>query len=151
MKLLRYIVTFILFLAVLTFTLWMSRSDVRWFLDIPSLALILLWAFILGLSRFSAADMGRAFRAAWSGAPVSRKERERAVVYFRFLGRSLLCGGAAGTLIGIISMFSSLDDPARTGMWLSVALITTLYAMILAGGVVWPALASLEQALTESE
>ena len=151
MKLLRYIVSIILFLAVLTFTVWMSRSDIRWFLDIPSLALILLWAFVLGLARFSVADMGRAFRAAWSGAPVSRMERERATVYFRFLGRSLLCGGAAGTLIGVISLFGSLDDPAQTGMWLSVSLITTLYALILAAVVVWPALASLEQGLTMSE
>src|SRR5699024_12212222 len=46
--------------------------------------------------------------------------------------------GMIGTLIGLVLMLSSLDDPASLGPNMAVALLTTLYGTILANLVFLP-------------
>ena len=46
--------------------------------------------------------------------------------------------GMLGTLIGLIAMLSSLDDPSAIGAGMATALITTFYGSILANFVVLP-------------
>lgn len=46
--------------------------------------------------------------------------------------------GMIGTLIGLIAMLSSLDDPTTIGPKMSVALITTLYGSMLANFIATP-------------
>lgn len=51
--------------------------------------------------------------------------------------------GMAGTIIGLIGMFASMDDPAAIGPAMALALLTTLYGVILANLVAAPIAARL--------
>lgn len=51
--------------------------------------------------------------------------------------------GMAGTIIGLIRMFSAMDDPATIGPAMALALLTTLYGVILANLIAAPIAARL--------
>ena len=46
--------------------------------------------------------------------------------------------GMAGTIIGLVGMFASMDDPARIGPAMALALLTTLYGVVLANFIAAP-------------
>jgi chemotaxis protein MotA len=51
---------------------------------------------------------------------------------FRFMGSTAPSMGMIGTLIGLVQMLRSLDDPANIGPSMAVALLTTFYGAVLA-------------------
>ena len=53
--------------------------------------------------------------------------------------------GLIGTLIGLVQMLGSLDDPSTIGPSMAVALLTTLYGAVLANMVFSPLAAKLER------
>lgn len=55
--------------------------------------------------------------------------------------------GMVGTLIGLIVMLSKMDDPSAMGPGLSVALMTTLYGVLLARFIFQPASTKVKQKL----
>ena len=57
---------------------------------------------------------------------------------FKFLGDAAPGMGMVGTIIGLISMFSHMDDPKKIGPGMAVALLTTLYGAVLANVVALP-------------
>ncbi len=76
--------------------------------------------------------------------------------YFRGLSESTILQnmagtapafGMVGTLIGLIVMLSKMDDPASMGPGLSVALMTTLYGVLLARFIFQPASTKVKQKL----
>lgn len=58
--------------------------------------------------------------------------------------------GMAGTIIGLIAMFAAMDDPATIGPAMAVALLTTLYGLVIANLIAAPIAARLAD-LTERE
>ncbi len=54
------------------------------------------------------------------------------------LGRLCPAFGMVGTLIGLIIMLRNMGDPSRIGPGMAVALLTTLYGLVLAYGVFVP-------------
>ncbi|MDQ4419437.1 MotA/TolQ/ExbB proton channel family protein [Sphingobium sp. DEHP117] len=46
--------------------------------------------------------------------------------------------GMAGTIIGLVGMFAGMDDPAKIGPSMALALLTTLYGVVLANLVAAP-------------
>jgi len=63
---------------------------------------------------------------------------------FRFMGTTAPGMGMVGTLLGLVQMLESLDDPATIGPSMALALITTLYGAILAFLLCLPLAAKLE-------
>jgi len=57
--------------------------------------------------------------------------------------------GLIGTLVGLVQMLGSLDDPANIGPAMAVALLTTLYGAILANMVFAPLASKLERNAAE--
>lgn len=57
---------------------------------------------------------------------------------FKSMGDSAPAFGMIGTLIGLVQMLSSMDDPASIGPSMAVALLTTLYGAVLANFVFIP-------------
>ena len=53
--------------------------------------------------------------------------------------------GMIGTLVGLVQMLKSLDDPANIGMGMAVALITTFYGSLLANAIAAPIATKLER------
>lgn len=91
------------------------------------------------------AFLRRAFQMAIDGADASviaavlRAEMESAdlrhtygVRVLESMGRSAPVFGMIGTLIGLVIMLGRMDDPSRIGPGMAVALLTTLYGLVLA-------------------
>ncbi len=57
---------------------------------------------------------------------------------FKGMGQSAPAFGMIGTLIGLVQMLSSMDDPASIGPSMAVALLTTLYGALMANLVCLP-------------
>lgn len=51
---------------------------------------------------------------------------------FRSLGEMAPAFGMAGTVVGLVGMLSNLDDPSKLGPGMSIALLTTLYGLLMA-------------------
>jgi len=64
---------------------------------------------------------------------------------FHAMGTYAPAFGMIGTLIGLINMLKSLDDPTQIGAGMAVALITTLYGALLANLVFLPLEGKLKQ------
>src|SRR5699024_7874879 len=75
-------------------------------------------------------------------ATQNRHEKGRAII--EKAGEYAPAWGMIGTLIGLVLMLSSLDDPASLGPNMAVALLTTLYGTILANLVFVPIASKLE-------
>ncbi|MBI3408775.1 MAG: motility protein A [Planctomycetes bacterium] len=63
---------------------------------------------------------------------------------FEQLGASLPAFGMVGTLIGLIQMLGSLDDPSKIGAGMAVAMVTTFYGAFVANMVYLPMAGKLE-------
>jgi chemotaxis protein MotA len=63
---------------------------------------------------------------------------------FDQLGASLPAFGMVGTLIGLIQMLGSLDDPSKIGAGMAVAMVTTFYGAFVANMVYLPMAGKLE-------
>lgn len=59
--------------------------------------------------------------------------------------------GMIGTLIGLVQMLVSMDDPAKIGPAMAVALLTTLYGALIANLIAKPMADKLELRSTEEE
>lgn len=58
--------------------------------------------------------------------------------------------GMAGTILGLIGMFAAMDDPARLGPSMALALLTTLYGVVIANLIAAPVASRLAD-LSERE
>ncbi|TNE41111.1 MAG: flagellar motor protein [Sphingomonadales bacterium] len=58
--------------------------------------------------------------------------------------------GMAGTIVGLVGMFAAMDDPAKIGPAMALALLTTLYGVVIANVVAAPIAARLAD-LSERE
>jgi chemotaxis protein MotA len=64
---------------------------------------------------------------------VAMKQRhKRGVNLFKFMASTAPAMGMVGTLIGLVQMLQSLDDPKTIGPAMAVALLTTFYGAVLA-------------------
>ncbi|MEM9192423.1 MAG: MotA/TolQ/ExbB proton channel family protein [Myxococcota bacterium] len=64
---------------------------------------------------------------------------------FRFMGATAPSMGMIGTLIGLVQMLQTLDDPAAIGPAMAVALLTTMYGAIVAFVICNPIAEKLEK------
>lgn len=61
-----------------------------------------------------------------------KQRHQRGQKFFKFLAATAPSMGMIGTLIGLVQMLQTLDDPASIGPSMAVALLTTMYGAILA-------------------
>ncbi len=73
-----------------------------------------------------------------------RRRHERGQQIFQFMESTAPAMGMIGTLIGLVQMLQTLDDPAAIGPSMAVALLTTMYGAILAFLIFGPVAAKLE-------
>lgn len=66
---------------------------------------------------------------------------------FNEMGKFAPAFGMVGTLIGLVQMLATLDDPTTIGPKMAVALLTTLYGALLANLVFLPMVTKLERRL----
>ena len=81
----------------------------------------------------------------------ARRLRHQAVIgVWRSIAEAGPAMGMIGTIIGLVQMFAQMDDPAKIGPAMAVAMLTTLYGIILSAGIAAPIAGRLES-LSETE
>lgn len=81
---------------------------------------------------------------------IAMKQRHvRGQKLFRFMGASAPAWGMIGTLVGLVQMLQTLDDPSAIGPAMAVALLTTMYGAILAFMIFNPIAEKLAQRTTD--
>jgi chemotaxis protein MotA len=95
---------------------------------------------------------GSATFEAWAREEIEdRRARHRsAISLWRHAAEIAPAMGMIGTVIGLVAMFARMNDPAAMGPAMAVAMLTTLYGLILAFAVAGPIAARLER-LSEAE
>jgi chemotaxis protein MotA len=78
-----------------------------------------------------------------------RRRHERGQQTFRFMEGTAPAMGMVGTLIGLVQMLQTLDDPSAIGPAMAVALLTTLYGAVMAFLLFGPLAAKLESRTKE--
>jgi chemotaxis protein MotA len=97
------------------------------------------------------ADSAEAF-SAWAEEELEgRKGRHAAAAgFWRSAADAAPNMGMIGTVLGLIGMFASMDDPAGMGPAMALAMLTTFYGLVLGTLVFGPAAGRLER-LSEAE
>lgn len=80
---------------------------------------------------------------------ISRHKSGQAI--FKAMGDVAPAMGMIGTLIGLVQMLSSMDDPKQIGPAMAVALLTTLYGALIANMIALPIADKLEMRSSEEK
>ena len=88
----------------------------------------------------------------WATADVdARRLRHQGVIgVWRGMAETAPAMGMIGTIIGLVQMFSAMEDPAAIGPAMAMAMLTTLYGVILSSGMAAPIAGRLET-ISEAE
>lgn len=71
--------------------------------------------------------------------------RESQISVLQTMARMAPAFGLAGTLVGLMKMFTQLSDPSKLGMGMAVALLTTFYGIMVANLVLLPMARKLKE------
>ena len=109
------------------------------FVHIPS-AMFLAGVWVGGmLLSYRPSGILRAFRTCLCRQGVSDPvELAQHIALFNRAHQLAWAGGLFGTMIGLVQMLASLDDPSRIGVGAAVALLTTVYGVFLAELIISP-------------
>jgi chemotaxis protein MotA len=78
-----------------------------------------------------------------------KQRHQRGQTIFKFMGSTAPAMGMVGTLVGLVQMLKTLDDPSSIGPAMAVALLTTLYGAIIAFLICNPIASKLEHRTDE--
>lgn len=90
--------------------------------------------------------------ARWAEQELAQRERRHqgVIAYWRSIAEAAPGMGMIGTVAGLIQMFSAIDDVGRIGPAMALAMLTTLYGIVLATVIAGPIATRLER-LSEIE
>ena len=106
-------------------------SSVAAYFDGPSLLIVLLPTALFGASFHTPEGLASAIRFALS-EQVDPQKAQKASVTLRTLHSLAIATGIVGFLIGLVAMLANLDDPAKIGPAVAVAILCPLYGTLLA-------------------
>jgi chemotaxis protein MotA len=88
----------------------------------------------------------------WAAEELAAREAQRqaAAAVWRAAADASPSVGMVGTVLGLIGMFASIDDPERMGPAMALAMLTTLYGLVL-GSFVFGAIAARLERLAAAE
>jgi flagellar motor component MotA len=146
-----YFVAVVLALGVLALGTVFAAARIAYFLDYPSLIMVIVPAAVLCLAAFPPRVIGRSFTVAFSRQEASEQELRQAAVFFTSLQRFFLLSGAIGALIGIVTILAQLQEVAvaAIGRGFALLLITVFYSLVLTLVLVVPFRAAVERRLAE--
>ena len=126
------IVGLVLGILFVLITAWMCAGNIIWYLDTPSLllilALMLILLFMSGLSK----DFFRGIAFFFGkNKEITFEEWKRALAAFKLVLIALPMGGFAATLIAFVAIIGNLDDVSKLGPSMAVAILTLLYSLVI--------------------
>ena len=109
----------------------LMHSSIQTFIDPPSVIIVL--GIVVGgaLASFPPSRLSRALRDAFSSGSIEPDQAKSSSAVFFRLSELAIGAGLAGTLVGLVMMLQSMDDPAAIGPAMAVALLTLLYGVLL--------------------
>lgn len=122
-----------------------SSSPLASFVDLPSVVLVFGSTFALSAMAFGPQALGSALLH-----PVGLASSERVQSVWVFAGASALGSGMLGSLVGLVQMLQTLDDPTQIGAGVAVALLSALYGGGLGLGCLAVGLSNSEHQAAES-
>jgi flagellar motor component MotA len=146
-----YPLMLVLFAALWVLGIYWSGAQLRVFLSVASLVVVVCTALVLSLCSFSPAEIGAAFSLGFHRSPADSVELRKAILFFKMLSVYLLLAGVMGFLVGIIVLLWALDESVVLATGLASSLITLLYSVFLVAGVAFPFRTGLTRRLHELE
>lgn len=105
-------------------------GNVTWFIDAPSLLILLVFAATMLLSTGLLKDFNNAFRLiAKKGAEASVREVKRAIEAVALARKVMLAAGGFTVCFSFVLILGGLNDPASLGPAMAVCVLTMLYAL----------------------
>jgi chemotaxis protein MotA len=108
--------------------------------------------FLLRAARTLSDARNAADFARWAEIEIeARRQRHQATIaVWRGIAEAAPAMGMIGTIIGLVQMFARMDDPGQLGPAMAIAMLTTLYGVLLSSGIAAPIAGRLES-LSEAE
>lgn len=90
--------------------------------------------------------------AAWGETELAMRAERHAAVHavWRAAADAAPAMGMIGTVMGLVAMFAAMNDPAAMGPGMAIAMLTTLYGLVLAFAICGPVAARLQR-LSDAE
>ncbi len=146
-----YFIAVILVIGLIAAAIVWNVTSIAYFLDVPSLIVVIVPVLALCFATFSPRDMGRSFRAAFSRGQVETSELKTAAVFFRALERYILLSGFLGALLGVMSLLWMMRSDTKIATGFAMLLISVFYALILLFVLAVPFRVAVDRKLVEAE
>ena len=105
----------------------MMGGRIAYFVDLPSLTVMLVFPFLYQSALYGFGGVTRAFRA--TGDPdATETELRSAVTFFRSYGRATWLFALFASISATVAMLGDIANPATWGPYLAVVLLCLLYA-----------------------
>ena len=125
-----YLISVVAVVVVSGFMLMIGQGSAVWFLDIPSLIIILLFDSMMLISAGLTRDFNNAFRMAFAtGKEKGLSEIKRAIEAVVLVRKTTLTAGGFGMIFGLIMVIGQLANLELLGPNRAVASLTLLYAL----------------------
>ncbi len=125
-----YLISVVAVVVVSGLLMVMGKGDVMWFIDLPSLLVILLFDGMLLFGAGLVKDFNNAFRMGFGkGGEEGLPEIKRAIEAVALVRKTTLAAGVFSMVFSLILAMRYLADPERIGPTLAVASLTLLYAL----------------------
>ncbi len=135
--------------GVMVFIVMLTGADVSLYVDIPSIVILIVPAFLVLSSSFSIAEIGRAFAAPFDMNPAVT-DLKKSEEFFKAFRRTLWVMGLVAFIMGNIAMFKVMaEDQYFQGF--SVAILAILYALMADIILINPYLLGIRKRLAEQE
>ncbi|MFS0737608.1 MotA/TolQ/ExbB proton channel family protein [Sphingomonas sp. 1P06PA] len=87
---------------------------------------------------------------AWGDGEIAarRARHEGAIGFWRTIADTAPAMGMIGTITGLVQMFAAMEDPGTIGPAMALAMLTTLYGVVVGGALAGPIAARLERLST---
>jgi len=114
------------------------NTHINLFINLPSAVIVVGCSLTFTLAYHSADRVFKALIAALSDGKLNRNESLQHQSVLSTMRTITSASGVIGTLIGLVSMLAQMDDPKSIGPAMAVALLTALYAVIIAEFLIAP-------------
>ena len=113
------------------------------FVDLASLFFVVGGTVLFSLAHIPFSDIKGAFKLAFAQGPIQRKDAQRPISVLSTIRILASASGVLGILVGVVKMLQNMDDPSAIGPAMAVALLTPMYAIIMAELLIGPAIGRL--------
>ena len=123
--------TLMILMILIIITLDSGFSAVAYFINMPSLILIVFIVFPMLILSDQLSDFFRGFKFLMTNMEITNKELKASENAIRLAIKLVYLSGVFGVITGVVLILGRLDDLSALGPALAVAILTFFYAIII--------------------